>query len=353
MKFDTEQTSTYIINRFPPPLSPYRYAVDVESALKGNGVIINLHFEKNGWSLPHNGMDFDGKFTSQKLNVISPKISFHNAKKYIENNQSETKVVHYTNQFSSIMRVRNSIEIISVHDSPYYLDDLSLTSKIYFSHLYHHISNVKHVIVQTNSLKKDLIEFGFTGYIDVIPLATSPTFRQLDVRKEAIRLKYGLPINKKIILSVSSDLPRKNLLNIKRASKLLGDEFALVRVGPVVADSFSFHQVDDQVLNELYNASDFLLFPSLYEGFGLPIIEAFAAGTPVITSNIPTIKEIAGNAAIFVDPNKPEEIAEGVRRATDLVDSLKRKGNERSELYSYHNFQDRILNYYCEILNKQ
>lgn len=70
--------------------------------------------------------------------------------------------------------------------------------------------------------------------------------------------------------------------------------------------------VEDEDLPHLYNGAEIFIYTSLYEGFGLPMLESMACGTPVLTSNIPTLKEIAGNSALLVDPTDPKKIAEGI-----------------------------------------
>ena len=83
--------------------------------------------------------------------------------------------------------------------------------------------------------------------------------------------------------------------------------------------------VDDEDLPALYSASECLIIPSLYEGFGLPILEAMACGTPVITSNVSSLPEVAGNAGILVDPYNIEEI-------TDAINILLSESAKRAQL---------------------
>jgi len=90
--------------------------------------------------------------------------------------------------------------------------------------------------------------------------------------------------------------------------------------------------VPDVELRELYRGALALLFPSLEEGFGLPILEAMQAGTPVLTSNVSATAEVAGDAALLVDPMDTTSIREGIVRLMDdaaLRDDLRRRGHER------------------------
>ena len=71
--------------------------------------------------------------------------------------------------------------------------------------------------------------------------------------------------------------------------------------------------VDDAALTGLYSGADAVVIPSLYEGFGLPVLEAMACGAPVVTSNVSSMLEVAGNAAVLVDPTRLESIVDGLR----------------------------------------
>ena len=75
-----------------------------------------------------------------------------------------------------------------------------------------------------------------------------------------------------------------------------------------------FGFVSDETLAALYRLADVFVFPSLYEGFGLPPLEAMASGTPVITSNVSSLPEVVGDAALLIDPHEPEAIADAMHR---------------------------------------
>jgi glycosyltransferase involved in cell wall biosynthesis len=97
-------------------------------------------------------------------------------------------------------------------------------------------------------------------------------------------------------------------------------------------------RVTDSQLASLYRGAIALVFPSLYEGFGLPVLEAMACGTPVITSNITALPEIAGDAALLVDPNSTDEITRAIVRIFDdhlLRTTLRERGLRRASLFNW------------------
>jgi glycosyltransferase involved in cell wall biosynthesis len=106
-----------------------------------------------------------------------------------------------------------------------------------------------------------------------------------------------------------------------------------------------FGFVPDATLSVLYRLASVFVFPSLYEGFGLPPLEAMASGTPVVTSNVSSLPEVAGDAAVLVDPYDPEAIADGIYRVlTDegLRHDLRQKGLNRARQFSWEDSARRV-----------
>ena len=345
-------TKIFIINRYTPLSSLYRWSNDLLSVFGKRATLVNLNFYPGKIQFNDSGVNFSGRFARfPTLNHFLRGTAFANFTRFIENEtQGETKVIlHYTSQFSGTFRISKVTEILSVQDSPFYTENSSIFNKIYIRSLYNSLKEQPYVVTSTEHLKGELMSFGFTGEITTIYLPYSPIFRKLSVSKEEIRVKLGLPLDKKLILSVSSDLPRKNLPMIKEVSEQLGSDFRLIRVGAPLGNSITFGGIDDVTLNELYNACDILLFPSLYEGFGFPTVEAFASGLPVVTSDIPTIREIAADAAVLCDERDAEDLKNGVRFALEHTDDLVRKGIERSALFSFDRFRNNILSLYEKI----
>jgi glycosyltransferase involved in cell wall biosynthesis len=109
------------------------------------------------------------------------------------------------------------------------------------------------------------------------------------------------------------------------------------------------HGARDDLLSAAYRAADALVYPSLYEGFGLPPLEAMISGTPAVVSSIPPHREVAGNAARFVDPEDPEDIADGIREvlcSAELRERLVREGFERVRELSWSRTARETLSVY-------
>jgi glycosyltransferase involved in cell wall biosynthesis len=138
------------------------------------------------------------------------------------------------------------------------------------------------------------------------------------------------------VLAVGTLEPRKNFPRVVLAAERAGID---VRVaggagwGGVDVDSLGF--VDDDELARLYRGAAALVYPSLYEGFGLPVLEAMACGTPVVTSRDSAPAEVAGGAAVLVDPLDVEGIAEGIREAIARRDELRTAGLERARAFTW------------------
>jgi len=196
--------------------------------------------------------------------------------------------------------------------------------------------------------------------ISVIPHGVDPAFQPLrpgDPRAAEVRRRYELP--ETFILAVGSIEPRKNLERLLEAIGLLRSrprtrDVVLVHSGPEgwhpeqvfrrarelrldgAARFLGYTPARD--LQVLYGLARAFVYPSLWEAFGIPVIEAMACGCPVVTSGLSSLPEIAGDAALFVDPHSVEEIANGVAavwsddaRRADLV----RKGLDRVREFTW------------------
>jgi glycosyltransferase involved in cell wall biosynthesis len=114
-----------------------------------------------------------------------------------------------------------------------------------------------------------------------------------------------------------------------------------------------FGFVPDRTLAVLYRLARVFVFPSLYEGFGLPPLEAMASGTPVVTSNVSSLPEVVGDAALLIDPYSPDAIADAMRRVLcddTLRDDLRRRGLIRAREFSWERSVQRVREIYREVM---
>ncbi len=190
------------------------------------------------------------------------------------------------------------------------------------------------IIADSKSTKQDLIEYLKIpeNKIKVIYLGVEPIFSPQSKKKTDI-VKDKYQINKEYLLCVGTREPRKNLSNIIAAFKSLNKkELLLVIVGNVgwgrdIKESKNIKILDFVPKADLpciYSGAKVFVYPSLYEGFGLPILEAMACGTPVITSNKGSLAEIAG-PSIIVDPADSEKIAQKISEIIRLSDAERKK----------------------------
>jgi Glycosyltransferase len=111
--------------------------------------------------------------------------------------------------------------------------------------------------------------------------------------------------------------------------------------------------LSDELVALFYSQADVFVYPSHYEGFGLPVLEAMTLGAPVITSNTSSLPEVAGDAALLVDPNEPTQLAEAILKVISdcqLRRKLIHKGQERAKLYSWERTAQETLKAYRSLL---
>jgi glycosyltransferase involved in cell wall biosynthesis len=139
------------------------------------------------------------------------------------------------------------------------------------------------------------------------------------------------------VLAVGTLEPRKNLATAQQAARRLGVELRVVGErgwGGVGVDGW-LGRVSDERLAELYRGARCLVYPSVYEGFGIPVLEAMACGTPVVTSAGGATEEVAGGAAVLVDPRDPASIAAGIEQAASRREELRARGLERARGFTW------------------
>lgn len=227
------------------------------------------------------------------------------------------------------------------------------------------------IIAVSASTKADI-----TALLDVDPSRVAVTHLGVDARfrppspeaRAAFREQQEL--DKPYVLAVGNLEPRKNLPALLRAFARLAPEVPhdLVLVGAEGWLTGEIHAtldvlrlggrvrmtgfVGDDELPIWYGAADLFVFPSRYEGFGLPVVEAMACGTPVITSNLSSLPEVAGDAAVLVDPADDAAIADGMRRVLtdgDLAGELRRRGRGHAAGFTWERTAEQTVAVYREV----
>ncbi len=167
----------------------------------------------------------------------------------------------------------------------------------------------------------------------VIPTGVDRRFRVLDLSFQEKQRLLENPQGKKAVLHVAVPMPNKNLKRLIEA--LAGLEVKFIKVGGLTKEELGlleehridykhFSNPDKELLVSIYNCADCLVFPSLIEGFGMPVVEAQKCGIPVVTSNVSSLPEVAADAAVLVDPYSVEDIREGINKV--LSDKCLRAG---------------------------
>jgi glycosyltransferase involved in cell wall biosynthesis len=235
------------------------------------------------------------------------------------------------------------------------------------------LKNVDVVITISENTKKDIVKY--LKYpkekIKRIYLGVDERFKPLE-KTDNVLNKYN--IISPYILYVGTLQPRKNItLFIKAFYKLKrnGIEHKLVVAGgkgwkykeiyktinklKLQKEVIFTGYVEDDDLPYLYNAADLFIYPSLYEGFGLPLLEAMACGCPVITSNTSSLPEVVGDAGIMIDPYNVDALVGAMREVLsndNLRENMIKRGLERAKMFSWEKTARETLKVYKEVMEK-
>jgi glycosyltransferase involved in cell wall biosynthesis len=269
--------------------------------------------------------------------------------------------------------------VVTIHDLiPYFLPEMVRTSflKRFTREMPEIVARADHILTVSQLSKQDIVKIfnADPKKISVVHSAPTAAYRQLPLEpiKKYLTIKYGL--KKPYLLYAGGLNPRKNvaeliyayskinrdLCNLQQLVILGGnDKHAnqlklLVRSLNLEADVIFPGFVDSADLPLFYNGANLFVYPSLYEGFGLPPIEAMACGTPVITSNVSSIPEIVGDAAIQINPTDTLQLAEAILTVLnneELHAKLVQKGLNHSKNYNWRQNSTQILEIYESVIN--
>ena len=231
------------------------------------------------------------------------------------------------------------------------------------------------VLTVSEASKRDILRyFGIApSKIHVIHNAIDERFGEAPSDEDVWRVRERYQLNDPYVLYAGNIKPHKNLERLIEAFYLLrregADHVKLLIIGDEISKyatlrravhRYKLHQhvrffgfVPDRTLAVLYRLAAVFVFPSLYEGFGLPPLEAMASGTPVLTSNVSSLPEVVGDAAVLIDPYDPSAIQQAIRRVLTepgLREELRARGLARVKEFSWERSVRRIRDVYDEVL---
>ena len=234
------------------------------------------------------------------------------------------------------------------------------------------------LIAVSDATRNDIIKFLNVSdeKIKVIYNGVDDRFRPVTDPESLARVRQRYRLPERFVLMVGSIQPRKNIDGVLAALKLLAERdvhfpWKLVLAGSEgwknegLAEQIRRLGLTDRVhfagfvtgddLPVLYSLADLFVYPSLYEGFGLPVVEAMACGVPVVTSNTSCLPEIAGDAALLVDPHDEKDIAEGMLRLLEDRELRTRcieRGETRARMFSWREAASQTLQAFRELTGK-
>jgi glycosyltransferase involved in cell wall biosynthesis len=233
----------------------------------------------------------------------------------------------------------------------------------------------RRVLTVSEASKRDILKYFHLpeSKIDVIYNAIDERFGQAPSEEEITRVRERYQLNDPFVLYAGNIKPHKNLERLIDAFHILrrhgfdqvkmliiGDEISKYATLRRAVHRHKLHKhvrffgfVPDQTLAILYRLAGVFVFPSLYEGFGLPPLEAMSSGTPVVTSNVSSLPEVVGDAALLIDPYDSQAIADAMRRVLSepaLREDLRRRGFERVRHFSWERSVARVRQIYDEVL---
>lgn len=275
--------------------------------------------------------------------------------------------------------VQSCATVCTIHDAiPLARPDLSSPSFIRFfrKHAARAIRRASHIVTVSQYSKEDIARFfpESAGRLTAVHEPVGPIFTPRTPQRCAATLeKYG--VGRRFILYVGALDRRKNLSALLEAYRLLREHDPespdLLVAGGASGDGYDLTEdlstrglrghvlvlgrVSDEEAACLYSSASVFVFPSLYEGFGLPVVEAMACGTPVVSSRSTSLGEVAGGAAMLVDPNDPRDIRDvlaHVLEDPDLRSTLRTKGLARARKFSLERQGQELSELYGAILER-
>jgi glycosyltransferase involved in cell wall biosynthesis len=298
---------------------------------------------------------------------------------YFEQGFGYPDIVHGTNY--AVYPCQKSLKVMNIYDLsfikyPIYVNSIVRT---YTKRVKQSLKWSDLVITISESTKKDIVEYLNVApdQIYVTPLASRyyPAYLDehlIDQRIKAVNYNFEIPY----LLFVSTIEPRKNIISLISAFNRLKEKhkiehhliligqkgwkyeqiFAEIERSPWKDQIHHLNYLSDEDVALFYSKADVFVYPSHYEGFGLPVLEAMTLGAPVVTSNTSSLLEVAGDAALLIDPNDSTSLAEAILQVisdSQLRNELIQKGKNRAKLYSWEKTAKATLEAYKALMTKK
>lgn len=250
-------------------------------------------------------------------------------------------------------------KVTTVHDLNFFRDPAYALPEIRATHtkrLYWVAKESKKIIAVSQATKQDL-----TKYLEIEPdrievIYEGPSITSYTPATDSLKAQYGL--TKPYFFVPGAGHPRKNIARIVSALKLSKVDYQLLIAGRPSEDErtlagpnviFSGY-LSDYDWAALLSSSEGLIYPSLYEGFGIPILDAFVCNVPVLTSKVSSLPEVAGQAAILVDPESIEAISQSIIKLLADKGALIKEGQLRLPLFSWAKTAKETLHLYKQLV---
>jgi len=315
--------------------------------------------------------DYNIKVENQKLIIIPEKITFLWDQIKLPFHLKKQSIDVFLTPYFKAPLYKSAKTVVIINDiiplaAPQYQKLKYFLKKSYFRAMTKRtVKKADRIITISQHSKKDIIKFFGIDSTKVEVITLSVEFHNLDkLKSEKIINRYG--IKDKFIFYFGNFNPHKNIKGLLMAYNKLPDNIKnhyglviggkknkhhsdLVKLVKLLAIENKVIFVDfisDEDLPYFYNAAQLFVFPSLYEGFGLPVLEAMACETPVVASNSTSIPEVTGNAAILVDTNDTNQLSKAMKKVLlneTLQNDLIKNGIERAKKFSVEKMAHKIL----------
>jgi glycosyltransferase involved in cell wall biosynthesis len=303
-------------------------------------------------------------------NLFAPYLN--NFFNFDQNYLGDIDIIHGTDHY--VYPCRRAKKIMTIHDLtflkyPFYSNKIVQN---YTKRINKCLPWTDLIITFSQNSKQDIIKYFSLAEDRVIITSEASRYSINQLNQEKIKFlknSFNYDFSKPYLLFVSTLEPRKNIVNLIKSFNFLKQQdkipHQLVLIGQKgwnyekifqEINQSKFKQeihylgyLNDELVALFYTLADVFIYPSFYEGFGLPVLEAMTLGTPVVTSHTSSLPEVAGNAAIYINPEDAQSIAEGVSTVINnrkLRADLISKGKARASLYSWQRVAEETINAY-------